>query len=265
MTGIKKGEDLPRSLAIIMDGNGRWARNRGFARIRGHEQGVRAVRETVTECARLGLDTLTLYAFSEENWKRPAREVRFLMRMLERFLVKERPTLIENDVRLVHIGRIEKLPERVRATLHETESLSSGHHGMRLCLALSYGGRQEIVDAARRIASEVQAGLLNPQDIDEASFAARLYRSDLPDPDLVIRTAGELRISNFLLWQMSYAALWVTDVCWPDFGRKELAAAFEAYRSRVRRFGGVPEAERGQGSNDSGAGPLRAPCKERRV
>ena len=233
-------EHLPRSLAIIMDGNGRWAKKRGFLRTKGHEQGVRAVRDTVTECARLRLDSLTLYAFSEENWKRPAREVNFLMNMLERFLIGERPTLMDNNVRLLHAGRVEKLPARVRGTLLETERMTEGNDGLKLCLALSYGGRQEIVDAARRLALDVRSGALDVDDIDEDALAARLYRPEIPDPDLLIRTAGEFRVSNFLLWQISYAEFFVTDVCWPEFGVDELHAAFESYRSRDRRFGGLP-------------------------
>jgi len=242
MTDHSREFEVPRSLAIIMDGNGRWARARGFARIRGHEQGVRAVRDTVTECARLGLVSLTLYAFSEENWKRPAREVRFLMGMLKRFLVEERPTLMDNGVRLVHCGRVERLPEDVRATLFETETMTVENDGLVLNLALSYGGRQEIVDAARQLAAEVKAGTLEIDDIDEAKLAARLYRPELPDPDLVIRTAGELRISNFLLWQISYSEIYVTDVCWPEFQVEHLHAAFAAFRQRERRFGGLPDA-----------------------
>ncbi len=235
-----RSESVPRSIAIIMDGNGRWAKKRGFLRTKGHEQGVRAVRDTVTECARLGLESLTLYAFSEENWKRPAIEVGFLMTMLNRFLVKERPTLMENDVRLVHVGRIEKLPAKVRGTLLETERLTDGNGGLTLCLALSYGGRQEIVDAAKRLATEVEEGTLAVEDIDEAALGLRLYRPEIPDPDLLIRTAGEYRVSNFLLWQISYAEFFVTETCWPEFGVEELHRAFDSYRSRDRRFGGLP-------------------------
>ncbi|MFQ5503998.1 MAG: isoprenyl transferase [Planctomycetota bacterium] len=240
----KQRQTGPRSVAIIMDGNGRWARSRGLARVKGHEQGVRAVRDTVTECARLGLEALTLYAFSEENWKRPDSEVEFLMRMLERFLVEERPMLMDNQVRLVHSGRIERLPDSVLATLLKTERMTEKNSGLVLNLALSYGGRQEIVDAARKLAVEVDAGRLEADDIDESALAAQLYRPELPDPDLVIRTAGELRVSNFLLWQISYSEIYVTDVCWPDFTVDELSRAFEEYRRRERRFGGL-EGHRG--------------------
>jgi undecaprenyl diphosphate synthase len=226
-----------------MDGNGRWARKRGLRRIRGHEQGTEAVRHTVTECARLGIEALTLYAFSSENWKRPAEEVRFLMRMLKRFLVSERKLLMDNNVRLLHRGHIERLPEDVRATLHETQELTADHDGLQLILALSYGGRQEIADAARAIAQDVRAGRLEPADIDESYFATRLEQSHLPDPDLLIRTAGEMRVSNFLLWQISYAEFWVTKVCWPEFGKAELHMALRDYARRIRRFGGLPESE----------------------
>ncbi len=234
---------LPRSVAIIMDGNGRWARSRGLLRIRGHEQGVTAVRNIVTECARLGLEALTLYAFSEENWKRPPKEVRFLMRMLDRFLVGERPTLLDNDVKLLHTGRIERLPDRVRATLAETERLTRDCGGLRLCLALSYGGRQEIADAARLVAEDALAGKIAPTDVDEAAIRARLYCPEVPDPDLVIRTAGEMRISNFLLWQISYSEIWVTDLCWPEFTIENLHEAFAEFARRERRFGGLSQDE----------------------
>jgi undecaprenyl diphosphate synthase len=230
---------VPRSVAVIMDGNGRWARQRGFERVRGHEHGITAVRETVEECARHRVEALTLYAFSEENWRRPAREVAILMQLLRRFLVEERPTLFKNRVRLLHSGRAEKLAPDVRALLDETIALTAQHDGMRLCLAISYGGRAELVDAMRRIASEAQAGRLDPARIDEATVRAHLYHPELPDPDLLIRTAGELRISNFLLWQISYTELFVTDVLWPDFRRQHLLEAFRAFGKRERRFGAV--------------------------
>ena len=222
-----------------MDGNGRWAKGRGFERVRGHERGTTAVRDTVTECARLGVQALTLYAFSEENWSRPKREIHFLMKLLERFLVAERGTLMDNAVRLVHAGRRQRLPEGVLEKLDETVALTADNQRMTLCLAISYGSRQEITDAVRKIAEKVRAGSLLPKDIDEQTISDHLYRPDLPDPDLLIRTAGELRISNFLLWQISYAELWVTETCWPDFTKEHLHAAFAAYRQRVRRFGAV--------------------------
>jgi len=230
---------VPRSVAIIMDGNGRWARSRGLERIVGHESGTDAVREVVTECARLGVEWLTLYAFSEENWRRPQREIDLLMALLRRFLVQERGTLMDNRVRLVHAGRRDRLPPDVLAVLEETLALTAGNGGMTLCLAISYGGRTELVDAMRALAERVRAGAIAPEAIDEAAIAEQLYQPRMPDPDLLIRTAGELRVSNFLLWQISYAEIWVTDVCWPEFRKQHLWQAFAAFGKRVRRFGTV--------------------------
>ncbi|MBI5852037.1 MAG: di-trans,poly-cis-decaprenylcistransferase [Planctomycetes bacterium] len=230
---------VPRSVAIIMDGNGRWARSRGLERIFGHERGIQAVRETVEECARLGVTSLTLYAFSEENWSRPQREIDLLMRLLERFLVEERKTLMDNGVKLLHVGRRERLGPSVLARLDETIALTAANQRMRLGLAISYGGRAEIVDATRRIAEAVRDGRLAPERIDESVIRAHLYRPELEDPDLLIRTAGELRVSNFLLWQISYAELHVESVCWPDFRKEHLHAAFRAFGGRVRKFGAV--------------------------
>lgn len=229
----------PRSVAIIMDGNGRWARSRGFERIRGHEHGITAVREVVTECARLGVEWLTLYAFSEENWRRPQREISLLMGLLRRFLVEERPTLMDNGVRLVHSGRRQRLDRETLALLDETKALTAGNRRMTLSLAISYGGRSELVDATRAIAERVARGEFSPDSIDEATIAAHLYQPTMPDPDLLIRTAGELRVSNFLLWQISYAEMWVTELCWPEFRKQHLLEAFAAYGKRVRRFGAV--------------------------
>ena len=230
---------VPRSVAVIMDGNGRWARRAGFERIFGHERGVDAVRATVTECAKLGVQALTLYAFSEENWQRPEREVKLLFGLLEKFLVKELPTLQQNRVRLVHAGRRERIPPGVLDLLDRTIAATAHNDGLRLCLAISYGGRQEIVDSVRKLAREVAAGRLSPDAIDEAAIHAGLYQADLPDPDLLIRTAGEMRISNFLLWQVSYSELYVSEVCWPEFGVEQLHAAFRDYGRRVRKFGKV--------------------------
>jgi undecaprenyl diphosphate synthase len=230
---------VPRSVAVIMDGNGRWARQAGLERIRGHERGIDAVRTTVTECARLGVQALVLYAFSEENWQRPQREIDLLFKLLKRFLVEERATLAKNRVRLLHSGRRERLSPDVLALLDETIALTAPNTGMRLSLAISYGGRQELVDAVRSLARRVQAGELAPGAIDEAAIHASLYHPELPDPDLLIRTAGERRISNFLLWQVSYAEIHVSDVCWPDFGAEHLQAAFRDYGQRVRKFGKV--------------------------
>ena len=232
-------ERMPRHVAIIMDGNGRWARTRSWERIRGHRAGVRAVREATEECARLGIQQLTLYAFSAENWKRPEREVAILMRLLERFLVTERPTIMNNNVRFRTIGRIDRLPEGVRREIAETTRLSATNTGTTLCLALNYGGRVEIADAARQIAEDVKTGRLDPEKVDETEVARRLYQPDMPEPDLLVRTAGEMRVSNFLLWQISYAEIHVTDTLWPDFRIPHLHAAIKDYAGRDRRFGGL--------------------------
>ncbi len=231
-------ERLPRHLAIIMDGNGRWAQRQGLLRAAGHEAGARSIRTITTECARLGLERLTLYAFSHENWRRPRTEVAFLMRLLKKFLVGERSTLTHNRVRLTAIGRLDDLPDSARRELDRTMELTAGFDGLNLCLALSYGGRAEIVDACRALAREVAAGRMRPGDIDEAALSARLYQPGR-DPDLLVRTAGELRVSNFLLWQISYSELHVTPACWPEFGVPELHAALRAYATRTRKYGGL--------------------------
>jgi len=228
-----------------MDGNGRWAKKQGLKRVLGHREGVNSVRETVTECARMGVKSLTLYAFSVENWKRPQLEVGTLMKMLGRFLVEERPTLMDNGVRLRGLGRLGDLPEAVLATLRETEELTAGNEGLLLRLALSYGARTELADAARSIARDVLDGKLRLEEIDEGSLRAHLYDPETPDPDLLIRTAGELRLSNFLLWQCSYSELYVTDVCWPDFRKEQLLEALRAYARRNRTFGEVVEGSPG--------------------
>lgn len=235
------GGPFPEHLAVIMDGNGRWARERRMRRIYGHREGIHSVREITTECARMGLRSLTLYSFSVENWKRPRPEVRYLMGLLRRFLVQERPTLMDNDVRLTAIGRLDDLPPEALAALRETEALTASNEGMNLRLALSYGGRTEIADGMRRMAEEVRAGKLEPEAIDEETLRAYLYDPETPDPDLLIRTAGEMRISNFLLWQISYSELYVTDVCWPEFRKPQLMAALFDYARRVRKFGGLVE------------------------
>ena len=232
--------DVPRSVAVIMDGNGRWAKRAGFERIRGHERGIDAVRTTVTECARLGVEALVLYAFSEENWQRPQREIDLLFKLLKRFLTDELGTLMNNQVRLLHSGRRERLAPDVTKLLDATIAATAGNRGMRLSLAISYGGRQELIDAMTAIAQKVRTGALEPEAIDEAMVRAHLYQPDLPDPDLLIRTAGEMRISNFLLWQVSYSEIHVSDVCWPDFGKDQLHAAFRDYGRRERKFGKVP-------------------------
>lgn len=229
---------LPRHVAIIMDGNGRWAEARGRVRVRGHEEGTRSIRAVTEECARLGIKQLTLYSFSMENWRRPRPEVLFLMRLLKRYLIDERETLIKNNVRLTAIGHTEDLPRPVRRTLQETSEMSAGHTGLNLCLALSYSGRQELVDAAKKLATDAKEGRIDPSKIDADALASRLYQPG-PDPDLVIRTAGEMRVSNFLLWQISYAEIVISDVCWPDFRVPELHAAISEFQSRTRKFGGL--------------------------
>jgi len=221
-----------------MDGNGRWAEMRGLPRTRGHAEGVESVRAVTRECARIGIGQLTLYAFSEENWRRPRREVRLLMRLLRRFLVGERGEIMDNDIRLTAVGRLDRLPADVRRELDRTAELSADNGGMRLCLALSYGGRQEIVDAVRSIVADGLA----PEDVSEEEIQRHLYQPDMPPVDLMIRTAGEMRLSNFLLWQLSYAELYVAPLCWPDFREEELGRALENYGKRTRKFGGlVPE------------------------
>ncbi len=229
-----------RHVAVIMDGNGRWARERGWSRTRGHREGVVSVREIVTEGARAHLPRLTLFALSTENYKtRPRSEVSTLMVLLKRFLVVERATLMENDVRLTSIGRLHELPAKVTDELRRTEALTARNNGMRLCLALNYGARAELADAARALASEARAGRLDPASVDEAALAARLYEPGMDDVDLMIRTAGEMRISNFLLWQASYAEIHVTQRCWPDFRRADLEAALADFGRRRRKFGGL--------------------------
>jgi undecaprenyl diphosphate synthase len=235
-------EQLPRHIAIIMDGNGRWAKQRSLPRIRGHEQGAKVVRKIVTHCARLGLEALTLYSFSTENWKRPKDEVDFLMELYVRYLIAERDTIMDNNVRFLHVGRREGLPAAVLEEMDRTVELSSGNTGLSLSLALNYGSRDEIVDAVRRIAAGVLGGSIKPDEIDEALIADSLYTAGLPDPDLLIRTANERRLSNFLLWQVSYAEIHICDVFWPDFGEEELNDAIRDFAGRERRFGSVQTA-----------------------
>ncbi|RMG40837.1 MAG: isoprenyl transferase [Planctomycetota bacterium] len=236
-------EQLPRHVAVIMDGNGRWARRRSLPRIEGHRRGVRSVRAVVEECARLRLEQLTLYCFSSENWKRPREEQDLLMDLLVQYLISERDEIMRQNIRFRTIGRIQELPRRVQREIACTTTLSRDNTGMTLCLALNYGSRCEIVDAVRRIAGQIRAGQLEPAQIDEATVAANLYTADMPDPDLVIRTAGEMRLSNYLLWQISYAELWVTRDCWPDFGIEHLHRALIDYAGRTRRYGGLVEEE----------------------
>ena len=243
---LKKAGAIPQHIAVIMDGNGRWAKRRKLPRVAGHRAGIRAVREVVKGCGGLGVGYLTLYTFSTENWDRPKTEVRALMRFLRGTLRGEREELNKNNVSLSAIGRINDLPGAVRDELSRSIDYLMGNTGLNLILALSYSGRTEILDAVRDIARQVEAGDIKPPRISESLLRSYLYRGDVPDPDLLIRTSGELRISNFLLWQLAYTELYITDVLWPDFRRKHLYQAIAEYQTRERRFGRVtPTAERG--------------------
>jgi len=233
-------DPLPRHVAMIMDGNGRWARQRGLLRRKGHAEGGESVRVIVSECARLGVEQLTLYAFSTENWKRSRTEVGFLMRLLRQFLLDQRDEMMAKNIRLLAIGRIEALPVKARKALAETVLLTRGNTGMILRLALNYGGRQELLDAAVKLAQAARADeSLDPAKFTEDDLREYFYDGQMPDPDLLIRTGGELRLSNFLLWQLSYAELWFTQTCWPDFRAAQLKQAFCAYAHRDRRYGGL--------------------------
>jgi undecaprenyl diphosphate synthase len=234
-------ERIPRSVAIIMDGNGRWARRKNLPRPAGHLVGAKTVRRIITEAANLGIEALILYSFSSENWSRPPEEVDALMRLYAEYLIKERPTVIANNIRLRHIGRRDGLPDFVLRELDETARISANHTGMTLGLAINYGSRTEILDAVRTLAARAVAGTLRPEDVDESAFSDALYTAGLPDPDLLIRTAGEMRISNYLLWQISYAELYVSEALWPDFSPAEFHKALHAYANRHRRFGKVDE------------------------
>ena len=231
---------LPRHVAIIMDGNGRWAKQRSLPRVAGHHAGIAAVRDTVETSARLGFEVLTLYAFSVENWKRPRLEISTLMSLLREYLRKEIDTLQRNNIAFNVIGRIEELGPMVRRDLEKTIAATRANTGLRFNLALSYGGRTEIVDACNRMLVS-RAGATEPAPVTEQEFARALYTAGQPDPDLLIRTSGELRISNFLLWQIAYAEIWVTDTLWPDFRRGELLRAVVDFQKRERRYGRVEE------------------------
>lgn len=230
---------IPRHVAIIMDGNGRWAKERNLSRIRGHRAGVESIRAVVRYAGQIGVKYLTLYAFSVENWNRPKREVAALMKLLRRFLEKEVDELDRNDVRLRAIGRISGLPDEVQEWVRIDEERTGNNCGLNLILALNYGGRSEIIDGVRKVAVLVGKGRMRPDDVDEESFRDFLYASDIPDPDLLIRTSGEMRVSNFLLWQISYTEIWVTQKFWPDFRERDLRRAIIDYQRRERRFGGV--------------------------
>ena len=234
-------EVLPRHVAIIMDGNGRWAKARGLPRVRGHEEGAESVRVVVRACRKLGIEALTLYAFSEENWARPKAEVSALWQLLGRFLEKERAEMLDNGIRLNAIGSLERLPEATRRQLEQTMAATAHCTDMVLTLALSYGGRQEITRAARKLCEDVAAGRLSPSEITLEVVASRLYTADLPEVDLLIRTSGEQRISNFLLWQLAYTELYFTPTLWPDFREPQLMEALWDFSRRDRRFGRVEE------------------------
>jgi len=231
--------NLPSHVAIIMDGNGRWARRRGLPRIAGHRAAIKAVREAVTGCGSLNIDYLTLYTFSVENWKRPRREVNALMRFLRETIKKETEELDRNNVRLQVIGSIEDLPDTVIKELSRASVALEDNTGLTLVLALSYAGRVEILDAVRRIAAEVRRGNLAEGEITPEVFSSYLYTEGMPDPDLLIRTSGEMRVSNFLLWQIAYSELWITETLWPDFRREHLYRAIIDYQERERRFGRI--------------------------
>ncbi len=230
---------VPRHVAVIMDGNGRWAKQRNLPRIEGHREGANAARRTITKAAKAGVSFLTLYAFSVENWKRPAREVSALMSLLVETLKRYEKELAENDISLRAIGRLDDLPANVRKQLDRTIQRTAHHRRMTLILALSYGARIEILEATRALARRAASGQLNPDSIDEATFASALYTHDIPDPDLLIRTSGEMRVSNFLLWQISYAEIHVTSTLWPDFAETDFQRALADYATRERRFGRV--------------------------
>jgi undecaprenyl diphosphate synthase len=232
-------EQMPRHIAIIMDGNGRWAQKRGLPRAEGHRRGGKTVEKIAQYCVDFGIESLTLYSFSIENWKRPRDEVNSLMHLYSRYLVEIRPTLTKNNVKLVHLGRLAQLPSAVRKELAETIRKTCSNTGMILALALNYGGRAEIIDAAKKIAQEYKKGQIRLKDIDDRCITRHLYTAGLAEPDLLIRTANEMRISNFLLWQISYSEFYVTKTLWPDFKKTDLEKAILAYARRNRRFGDV--------------------------
>ncbi len=242
---------LPRHVAIIMDGNGRWARQRGLPRVEGHRAGIRAVRDTVEAAARLELEALTLYAFSTENWKRPRWEVRTLMALLKEYLAKELRTMVENNIRFRPIGRISELEPEIQESLARAVEATGTNTGLTFQIALSYSGRTELVDLVRAAAADAVRGRLAPEGVDDGWVEAHLATAGIPDPDLLIRTSGELRVSNFMLWQIAYAELYFTPVLWPDFTTRDLLLAVADYARRERRYGGVVEGGSEDGDEDS--------------
>ena len=232
---------LPQHIAVIMDGNGRWAQRRHLPRIAGHRAGVQSARAIIETCARLHIPALTLYAFSMENWRRPKAEIDFLMRLLREYLRKELPVIHRNNIRFMVIGRPDQLPEAVRADVDRAMQQTAGNSGMQLAVALNYGGRAELVDAFNRILDRVRNNGLATARVDEEMISQHLYTAGLPDPDLLIRTSGEMRVSNFLLWQIAYAEIYVTETLWPDFTRAQLFEALLDFQKRERRYGGLAE------------------------
>ena len=241
MTNDLDPEKLPRHVAVIMDGNGRWAKRRSLNRIRGHEEGAESVRAVVRAAREIGIGWLTLYAFSEENWKRPKYEIEALMGLLKRFLASELEEMLRNGIQFHFIGRTGKLPPDLQQALQETAERTSHNRGMVLTLALSYGGRQEITDALAGIAGLIESGALRSGDVSEALVAGHLYTAQMPDPDFLIRTSGEYRVSNFLLWQIAYAEIYTTPIAWPDFRKEAFVQALLEYQRRERRFGALGE------------------------
>ena len=235
---------LPQHIAVIMDGNGRWAERRHLPRVAGHRAGVQSARTIIETCARLGIPALTLYAFSMENWRRPKAEIDFLMRLLREYLRKELPTIHKNNIRMLVIGRTDQLPVEVRADVDRAMELTAKNTGMKLAVALNYGGRAELVDAFNRILDRVRNNGLANARVDEELISQHLYTAGLPDPDLLIRTSGEMRVSNFLLWQIAYAEIYVTETLWPDFSRAQLYEALLEFQKRERRYGGLAETRR---------------------
>ncbi len=237
-----KLEHMPRHIAIIMDGNGRWAKRKSLPRVVGHRHGAKTVEKIAQHCVDLGIESLTLYSFSMDNWKRPKAEVDSLMSLYAQYLVGIRPTLIKNNAKLVHLGRLAELPREVKAELVKTIELTAANTGMVLALALNYSGRTEIIDAAKKIARKYKKGKLRIKDIDESCISGHLYTAGFAEPDLLIRTANEMRISNFLLWQISYSEFYVTKTLWPDFRKPDLVKAIVDYARRERRFGAIKDA-----------------------
>ena len=239
MAAFDPDKEIPQHIAIIMDGNGRWARERGQPRREGHRAGAESVEIALETCGEIGVDYLTIYAFSSENWKRPEAEVKALMGLLAHFLKEKTSSLVKNNIRLQVIGQIDKLPKSNQKELEKSIDATAGNDGLTLVVALSYGSREEIVEATRALMRKAQDGELDPENLDQATFAAQLNTAAYPDPDLLIRTSGEYRISNFLLWQISYSEIFITKTLWPDFRRDNLLEAVGEYQKRQRRFGGV--------------------------